>query len=221
VTVTANWLTKDVDLTSAFGTIGTRTLARGDVLPADDSGMENAVVVLSGSMASRGVALGRGDGVYGRGELTATSDDACVLVINSRQPADSGPAVNWRYASPNRRNEGILADTGGFTDMGVRWLVTSETVGSSKLVVATSVFTPSGEHGAHRHPHADEFFLVIEGGGEHLSPQGPIGMEVGDLVLVPAGEWHGYRTAGGTATTSIYGYLGAGSLQQAGYELEG
>jgi mannose-6-phosphate isomerase-like protein (cupin superfamily) len=44
-------------------------------------------------------------------------------------------------------------------------------------------------------------------------------MGVGDLVLVPAGEWHGFRTDG--VTTAVYGYLGAGSLQQAGYELEG
>lgn len=221
MTFTASWLTKDLDLTSTFGTIRTRTLTRGDVLPADDSGTETALVVLSGSMESRGITLGSGDGLYGPDELTVTSGNACVLMINSRHRADSTPAVRWRYAPPNRSTDGILADTGGFTDMGVRWLATSGTVGSSKLVVATSVFTPSGEHGAHRHPHADEFFLVTEGGGHHLSPQGAISMDVGDLVLVPAGEWHGYRTAGNTATTSIYGYLGAGSLKQAGYELEG
>lgn len=220
MTFTASWLSRELDVASRFGTLRTRTLRRGDVLPADDSGTETALVVLCGSMESQGMALDTGDGLYGSRELTVTSDKAWVLVIHSRHPADSGLAASWRHAPANDSTDGILADTGGFTDMGVRWLATSDTVGSSKLVVATSTFSPSGQHGAHRHPHADEFFIVTEGGGQHLSPQGPIRMAVGDLVLVPAGERHGYRTADNTVTTAVYGYLGAGSLQQAGYELE-
>lgn len=220
MTIKASWLTEDLDMATVFGTIRTRTLTRGEVLPADDSGTETALVVLSGSMESHGIALGTGDGLYGPRGLTVTSGHAWVLVIHSRHHADSRPAVSWRHAPTKESTDGVLADTGGFTDMGVRWLATSDTVGSSKLVVATSTFSPSGQHEAHRHPHADEFFLVTEGGGHHQSPQGPIRMDVGDLVLVPAGEWHGYRTAEETVTTSIYGYLGAGSLQQAGYELE-
>lgn len=208
-------LDKDLNYETAFGTIATRTLTRGEVLPVADT--ETAVTVLNGSVTALGHDLGHGDGVYGPAALEVTSELATVLVLQTE--AAAGTAKLWRYAPADNSADGVLADTGGFTDMGVRWLATADTVGSTDLVVATSTFRADGEHGFHRHPNADEFFLVTSGGGEHLSPEGPIRMEVGDLVHVPAGEWHGFRTTG--VTTAVYGYLGAGSLSLAGYELEG
>ncbi|MEK8104582.1 cupin domain-containing protein [Micromonospora sp. M12] len=78
---------------------------------------------------------------------------------------------------------------------------------------------PDGHHELHRHPHAEEFFMVLDGGGEHLTETGAIRMGPGDVVLVAAGEWHGYRTDPGVTTTTVYGYLGAASLDEAGYEV--
>ncbi|MFY0579771.1 cupin domain-containing protein [Cystobacter fuscus] len=78
---------------------------------------------------------------------------------------------------------------------------------------------PGGSHQLHRHPHADEFFLVLQGGGEHLTKDGPVRLNPGDLAYIPAGEWHGFQTDPGVTTRTVYGYLGAGSLAQAGYEL--
>ena len=207
-------LTENPVLDTKFGTIRVVTRSHGEALPAEHG--ETAVTVLSGSVRADGVDLAHGDGVYGPAELVVTSDQATVLVL--RTHANAGPTRTWRYAPADNSADGVLADTGGFTDMGVRWLATTDTVGSADLVVATSTFQADGEHGFHRHPHADEFFLVTRGGGEQLSPDGPIRMDVGDLVHVPAGEWHGFRTT--AVTTAIYGYLGAGSLPQAGYELE-
>jgi len=113
----------------------------------------------------------------------------------------------------------LLGALGGFVDMGVRWLATTDTVGSQSLVLATSTFVPGGSHELHRHQHADEFFLVLSGAGEHLTQDGPIRLTSGDLAFIPAGEWHGFRTDPEITTHTVYGYLGAGSLDQAGYDL--
>ncbi|MGH3802549.1 MAG: cupin domain-containing protein, partial [Pseudonocardiaceae bacterium] len=229
------WLVNDDVAPGALGMLATLVLADGTDMPDEVLGMESAAILLRGTATWHGDErlLHPGDGVFSPAGspclLTATSDSTRLLLIYGRQvygrqgnsggmPVNAG--VCWRYVVAGQQTDPTLAATGGFADMGVRWLATSDTVGSSSLVVATSTFSPAGHHALHRHPHADEFFLIVDGGGHHLAPLGPIRMGPGDLVFVPAGEWHGYRTDPDTATTAIYGYLGAGSLAQAGYELD-
>jgi quercetin dioxygenase-like cupin family protein len=119
-----------------------------------------------------------------------------------------------------RRERGTLREAGGFERMAVHWLATTGTVGSRRLALATSTFTPGGSHDLHRHPDADEFFLVLAGGGDHLTERGRVRLAQGDLAYIPAGEWHGFRTRPGVTTVALYGYLGAGSLRQAGYQIQ-
>lgn len=224
------WLVNDEVAPGALGMLATLVLADGTDLSDDALGMESAAILLSGTAQWNGGQrlLHPGDGVFrpagSRCPLTATSDGTRLLLIYGLPGDPDGMPVNagvcWRYVVAGQHTDQTLAATGGFVDMGVRWLVTSDTVGAGSLVVATSMFSPAGHHAVHRHPHADEFFLVVDGAGHHLAPPGPIRMGPGDLVFVPAGEWHGYRTDPDTATTAIYGYLGAGSLEQAGYELD-
>lgn len=228
----ARWLVDD-DLTpGALGMLATVALTGGAAQLTAVPGMESAAVVLSGTVlwedADQRRLLHPGDGAFSPvGDLqalrTASSGTRLLLLYSRRDPV-RGAAITagacWRYAAAGALADATLCAAGGFADMGVRWLATSDTVGSSRLVVATSTFSPAGHHALHRHPHADEFFLVMDGGGDHLSPHGPIRLGPGDLVFIPAGEWHGYRTGPGTATRAIYGYLGAGSLEQAGYELD-
>ncbi|MEU6235323.1 cupin domain-containing protein [Kitasatospora sp. NPDC047058] len=117
-----------------------------------------------------------------------------------------------------RPGEGGAA-IGGSAGMDVHWLATEETVGARRVTVASSAFAPDGSHDLHRHPDADEFFLVLAGGGRHLTAAGEVVVRAGDLVFVPAGEWHGFRTSPGRPTTALYGYLGAPSLARAGYQV--
>lgn len=206
-----------------LGTIESLVLAEGDGPPPGPPGIESAVVLLTGSARWQGNPVRPGDGVFspagGEHGLTAAGAGACVLILHGG-PGSPGPTVSWRYAPAGDDSDAILDNAGGFKDMGVRWLATVNTVGSTSLVVATSTFAPGGNHALHWHVNADEYFLVVAGGGEHLDPDGPIRMRPGDLVVVPAGRPHGFRTDPGTTTRAIYGYLGAGSLDAAGYELE-
>jgi quercetin dioxygenase-like cupin family protein len=208
--VTAAARTSEVDGVVAETALGTIAVHHGHVEVGEH---ETAVLVIGGAADGLGV----GDGVYGPARLTG---DARFLVLTSRHPAPPHPRT-WRFAPAGAGTDEFLDNAGGFTDMGVRWLATTDTLGTRGLVVATSTFAPGGHHEPHRHPHADEFFLVLRGGGYHHAPDGPIRLDPGDLVHVPAGEPHGFRTDPGTVTTALYGYLGAGGLDQAGYEVEG
>ncbi|CAL9343068.1 hypothetical protein SUDANB95_00309 [Actinosynnema sp. ALI-1.44] len=216
--MTARVRTSEVDGVVVETALGAIALHTGDFAVGGD--VETAALVIAGE-ADRGAVSGGplrvGDGVHGPALLAGS---ARLLVLTSRHPAP-GEARTWRFTPAGSDTDDYLDSAGGFTDMGVRWLATTDTLGTAGLVVATSTFAPGGHHEPHRHPHADEFFLVLRGGGYHHASDGPIRLDPGDLVHVPAGEPHGFRTDPGTVTTALYGYLGAGSLDQAGYEVEG
>ncbi|MFE2108835.1 cupin domain-containing protein [Kitasatospora sp. NPDC059463] len=141
-------------------------------------------------------------------------------------PAPDPPAAAVPAARSSDTDVGAGTGTGtgsapiaGSAGMTVHWLATDETVGALRLTVAASRFGAGGSHDLHRHPHADEFFLVLSGGGTHLTETTGIPVRAGDLVFVPAGEWHGFRTGPAGPTDALYGYLGAPSLARAGYRV--
>lgn len=203
---------------------------------------ESATLLLTGKATWRGevnTLLGPGEGVFNppgtvRGLAPDSSEPTVLLTIYGgctdvegapgmligRSDAHGCDRLVPSPADGCSTDRGdVLGAVGGFVDMGVRWLATTDTVGSRSLVVATSTFVPGGSHGLHRHQHADEFFLLLSGAGEHLTQDGPVRLATGDLAFIPAGEWHGFRTDPEITTRTVYGYLGAGSLAQAGYDL--
>jgi quercetin dioxygenase-like cupin family protein len=204
------------ELVGRRGSVRVRLLAPGELLPGGAADIESAVVVLSGDLAG----LGEGGSLFlpagATTSVVAGADGARVLVV--RAPA-AGPGPHRPAGDTDNTSAAVLAAGGGFADMSVRWLVDASASGSTALVVAASTFAPDGHHELHRHPRAEEFFLVVAGSGEHLTEDGAIRLGPGDAVLVGAGEWHGYRTDPGVTTTTIYGYLGAASLDDAGYEV--
>ncbi|MET8699475.1 cupin domain-containing protein [Kitasatospora sp. NPDC004723] len=129
------------------------------------------------------------------------------------------PAVPAARGGADDAVRGDRAPIAGSAGMAVHWLATDETVGARRLAVAASSFGADGSHDLHRHPHADEFFLVLSGGGTHLMGGAQVPVHAGDLVFVPAGEWHGFRTGRAGPTAALYGYLGAPSLARAGYQV--
>ena len=216
-------------LTGRLGEVEVCALEPGAVRPEGGADVEAALVVLTGTVSG----LGEGDARHlppgAPADLVAGAEGARLLIV--RVPATGGPrprgAGDTGEAGPRPGRAGdtgeasaqVLAAGGGFADMRVRWLVSGAATGSTGLVVATSTFAPDGHHELHRHPHAEEFFLVVEGSGEHLTGSGPVRLGPGDIVLVAAGERHGYRTDAGVTTRTVYGYLGAAGLDSAGYEV--
>ncbi|GAA2747709.1 cupin domain-containing protein [Kitasatospora cinereorecta] len=210
------------------GTVTVHALAAGERLEVLAAGEEAHVVLVGCARWGRALLL-PGEGVHQQpgsravftaegGPLILFAASAAVRAVGAVGAVGAAPGPPRRLAAGD--GDRTLARTGGFDGMGVRWLATTQSVGARRLTVATSAFTPGGRHELHRHPAAGEFFLVLTGGGEHLTERGPVRLAAGDLAYVPAGEWHGYRTDPDRTTTALYGYLGAGSLTAAGYQVK-
>jgi quercetin dioxygenase-like cupin family protein len=107
----------------------------------------------------------------------------------------------------------------GFIGLGVFWLATRDTVGSNDFLLGASTFEPGGLHEHHRHPHGDEFLYILEGGGEHLTPDGAVSLSAGEIAYIPANEYHGFRNPEGVLTRTLFGYFGPATLGEAGYEV--
>jgi quercetin dioxygenase-like cupin family protein len=109
----------------------------------------------------------------------------------------------------------------GFIGMNARWLATDEICGTGSVVVGASRFAPEGgAHELHRHAEAAEFFIVLCGEGAQLDEDGAeVPVEVGEAALLPKGGWHGFRATGPEEVRAVFGFLGATSLDRAGYEL--
>jgi quercetin dioxygenase-like cupin family protein len=109
----------------------------------------------------------------------------------------------------------------GFRQVRARWIVDSSLGGTAQIVVGRSEFAAAGGvHELHRHPDTAEFLMLLEGAGEHLNPDGtttPVGP--GEMTLIPAGEWHGFRNTGPVPVHSVFGYLGVNTFEDGGYEL--
>ncbi|MDG4810780.1 cupin domain-containing protein [Micromonospora sp. WMMD1120] len=208
----------DTRLDGRHGSVEVTDLAPGQALPAGAADTETGVFLLSGTLSDLDPGAALFLPVGEPGDLVAGPEGARVLLVRARG-AQRPPAVARRPPEVDHVSSAVLAAGGGFTDMRVRWLVCRADAGSTRLVVATSTFAPDGHHELHRHPNAEEFFMVLDGGGEHLTETGAIRLGPGDVVLVAAGEWHGYRTDPEVTTTTVYGYLGAASLDEAGYEV--
>jgi quercetin dioxygenase-like cupin family protein len=116
-------------------------------------------------------------------------------------------------------DESLTADE-GWVDMEVRWLVTDETVGSESTVVGRTMLRPGSKHDIHRHANAEEWEYVIAGDAiKHIGDE-QVELTAGDVVFVPAGVFHGLENASDTEPlVTVWGYSGASSLAQAGYEL--
>jgi quercetin dioxygenase-like cupin family protein len=127
--------------------------------------------------------------------------------------------------NPYRANIGDVPLTQGLTredgwvDMQVQFLIDEATAGSRRFVVGRTVLPPGARHERHRHPHADEFVMVMSGSGLVYTDGADERAGEGDVVMTPAGHWHGFNNTSDEDVLLIWGWSGAGSLEAAGYEL--
>ena len=106
----------------------------------------------------------------------------------------------------------------GWIEMQVQFLIDKDSADSERLVVGQTVLPPGARHERHSHPNADEFLVVMAGHGSIYTDGGEEPAGQGDVILTPAGHWHGFKNDSDSDVRLIWGWSGAGSLESAGYE---
>lgn len=184
-------------------------------LAAGPEGLDLLVVLSAPSAAAAGWEASA------RTPAAQTSPADTASPATTAAVAVAGVAVS-RVLTGVETDEVTLDDPAtGFIGMNARWLATDEICATGSIVVGASRFAPEGgAHELHRHAEAAEFFIVLSGEGAQLDEDGnEVPVEVGEAALLPKGAWHGFRATGPEEVRAVFGFLGATSLDRAGYEL--
>jgi quercetin dioxygenase-like cupin family protein len=119
-----------------------------------------------------------------------------------------------------RADDSLRAED-GWVDMNVKFLITTDSVNAQQTVFGITVFPPGAKHDIHRHPNAEETEYIVEGHGIARVGDDDVAMGPGDIVFVPANDYHGfYNTSETERAVMVWCYGGAGTLAQAGYFTE-
>jgi mannose-6-phosphate isomerase-like protein (cupin superfamily) len=111
-----------------------------------------------------------------------------------------------------------LARKDGWVDMQVQFLIDKKTAGADH-VVGWTVLKPGARHERHRHHNCDEFFIVLKGHGHIYGEHGDEPSGEGDVVYSPRGCWHGFNNTSSEDVVLVWGWMGAGSIEDSGYEV--
>ncbi|NVO13236.1 MAG: cupin domain-containing protein [Rhodoplanes sp.] len=112
--------------------------------------------------------------------------------------------------------QGLKRDD-GWIDMRVQFLIDKKSAGADN-VVGWTVLKPGASHECHRHRNCDEFFIVLEGKGHIITEKGLEASAKGDVVYSPRGCWHGFNNTSDSDVVLVWGWMGAGSIADSGYE---
>lgn len=115
--------------------------------------------------------------------------------------------------------EGLRRDE-GWVNMQVQFLVDKANAGSDDFLLGWTVLPPGAMHDRHRHFHCEEFWIVLQGSGVMYTNDGEKPAKEGDVVFTPRGHWHGFKNTSQTDVVLVWGWSGAGSLEDAGYEVD-
>lgn len=108
----------------------------------------------------------------------------------------------------------------GWVNLRLRWIVT-EDIGAKHGTFGYVEFLAGSSHELHKHPNADEIFYVLSGHGMVRSGDEMFEVSAGDTVFVPQGDTHYFKNIDEKEPlVALFAYLGAPSLEKAGYELE-
>lgn len=114
--------------------------------------------------------------------------------------------------------EGLRRDE-GWVNMQVQFLIDKATANSKELLVGRTVLPPGAMHDRHRHFNCEEFWIVLQGSGVMYTNEGERPAKEGDVVLIPREHWHGFKNTTDSDVILIWGWSGAGSLEDSGYEV--
>ena len=101
----------------------------------------------------------------------------------------------------------------------VRNIVNRDDTGARGIILLSSEIPPGKVHVLHRHPNAEQIMYVLTGSCLALSEGEPAHLNEGDAVFIARGEWHGVRNDSDQPAETLVIYAGAGTLEEAGYEV--
>jgi quercetin dioxygenase-like cupin family protein len=107
----------------------------------------------------------------------------------------------------------------GWIDMQVQFLIDKKSAGAAHVVGGTGL-RPGASHVRHLHRNCDEFFIVLKGKGHIISEKGLEPSVQGDVVYSPRGCWHGFNNTSTDDVVLVWGWMGAGSIEDSGYEVD-
>ena len=107
----------------------------------------------------------------------------------------------------------------GWVDMQVQFLIDKKSAGADH-VVGWTVLKPGARHENHRHHNCDEFFIVLKGHGHIYTDGGEKPSGEGDVIYSPRGCWHGFNNTSTEDVILVWGWMGAGSIEASGYEVD-
>ena len=125
----------------------------------------------------------------------------------------------YKTSRAQTTHDPTIPERSGWEGMRVHWLADGDHGGTETTVVNVTELPPNRSHEVHRHPHAEEYFFVLEGSGLHLSDSEPVRLERGDLVFVRKGEWHGFANDTDEPALAIAVMGGVAHYSEAGYDL--
>jgi quercetin dioxygenase-like cupin family protein len=105
----------------------------------------------------------------------------------------------------------------GWVDMQVQFLIDKATAGTEGMLLGWTVLPPGARHDRHLHEHADEFWIVLSGRGKMYTDDGERASGEGDVVFTPRGRWHGFHNDSDEDVVLVWGWSGAGALEDTGY----
>jgi mannose-6-phosphate isomerase-like protein (cupin superfamily) len=133
-----------------------------------------------------------------------------------------GPQAGAAMYRTNIRNVPKVEDLSrkdGWVDMQVQFLIDKKSAGADH-VVGWTVLKPGARHERHLHRNCDEFFVVLKGKGHIYSDLGEEPSREGDVVYSPRGCWHGFNNTSDEDVVLVWGWMGAGSIEDSGYEVD-
>ena len=107
----------------------------------------------------------------------------------------------------------------GWVDMQVQFLIDKKSAGADH-VVGWTVLKPGARHENHRHHICDEFFIVLKRKGHIYTENGEQPSSEGDVVYSPRTCWHGFNNTSNEDVVLVWGWMGAGSIEASGYEVD-
>ncbi len=114
-----------------------------------------------------------------------------------------------RVETPTTREEGAIVK-----------LLLHDGMGAEQYWLSHTEFPPGSEHRPHRHPNRDQAIYLLGGTMIHTDADGNTRrLSAGEVVHVPAGEWHALDNDGDEPAFTLALLGGTGDVAVAGYEL--